>query len=427
MTSVETLSTVEPGVWTEVADAAQIAAQRPDAGSFPLAVKANIAVAGFHHSAGCRALETAPATADADVVALLRPAGAVVVGTTNMHELAFGITSDNATYGPVRNPSDPTRSAGGSSGGSAAAVARGDVDVALGTDTGGSMTIPASLCGVVGFRPSTGRWPSGGLVGLSWTRDTPGVFARNVARVEAIDQRVAPAPPQQVDRLPAGSETTVAVPQEFLRQLDPHTERAFAAALERWRPAVNLVELELGEILDLTRAAEGPLVMWESRQLLADAAARALGMSPEAALARLSEQVQSPDVRELLRNQRDAPVSAEQYAAAQRSTARARQLYAERLADAGIDALVFPTTPAPAPRWSESLTISDGTGAVDTFGRFTRHTGLGTVLGAPVVSVPAPVEAGQLPVGIAVQGARFDDARLLAVAAHLEARLRRPA
>ena len=107
------------------------------------------------------------------VVAALREAGAVVAGITNMHELAFGITSNNAVFGPVRNPADPTRAAGGSSGGSAAAVARGDVPVALGTDTGGSVTIPASLCGVVGFRPSTGRWPAAAAAGAARTRRPP--------------------------------------------------------------------------------------------------------------------------------------------------------------------------------------------------------------------------------------------------------------
>ncbi len=118
---------------------------------------------------------------DAGVVSMLREAGAVVVGKTNMHELAFGVTSNNAEHGAVKNPVDPGFSAGGSSGGSAATVALGAVPFSLGTDTGGSVTLPASFCGVVGFRPSVGRYPADGLVKLSWTRDTVGLHTRSVA------------------------------------------------------------------------------------------------------------------------------------------------------------------------------------------------------------------------------------------------------
>lgn len=135
------------------------AQHRPDprdaggGGGFALAVKASVAVAGYAHTAGCPVFAEHVADVDAGIVAELRRRGGRVVGTTTCDELTFGVTGANAWSGPPLNPVDPGRIAGGSSGGSAAAVALGGADLAVGTDTGGSISLPASLCGVVGFRP----------------------------------------------------------------------------------------------------------------------------------------------------------------------------------------------------------------------------------------------------------------------------------
>jgi mandelamide amidase len=168
-----------------VDDAVEDAPDDAPEGAFALAVKDNIDVAGMVTTAGTPAFADRVAEADASIVATLRDAGAVVIGKTNLHELAFGVTSRNAAYGPVKNPVDARFSAGGSSGGSAATVARGDVEVALSTDTGGSVTLPASFCGVVGFRPTTGRYPADGVVRLSSSRDTIGLHTRTAAQAGA--------------------------------------------------------------------------------------------------------------------------------------------------------------------------------------------------------------------------------------------------
>jgi indoleacetamide hydrolase len=148
-----------------------------------LAVKDNINTADLPTSAGTPALRGARPDEDAPVLAKLRKAGAIVIGKTNMHELALGTTNRNASFGTVANPRAAGRSAGGSSGGSAAAVADGTAHIALGTDTGGSVRIPASYCGIVGFRPSIGRWGNEGCVPLSPTRDTIGILANTVTDV----------------------------------------------------------------------------------------------------------------------------------------------------------------------------------------------------------------------------------------------------
>jgi Asp-tRNA(Asn)/Glu-tRNA(Gln) amidotransferase A subunit family amidase len=424
MTDITPIDRPEPGEWTQTSTADEIAAQTPWAGGepYPIAVKANIGVRGLRRSAGCELLDTAAEAADAPIVAALRRTGAVVVGMANMHELAFGITSGNATYGAVRLPGHPDRSAGGSSGGSAAAVARGDVPVALGTDTGGSVSIPASLCGVAGFRPSTGRWPTAGMVGLSWTRDTPGVFARSVDRLAEIDAALV-GQAREGEAQADARRPRVGMPAELLGGLHPHTREAVKPALDVLARTLDLVPVRLGDVWELSHAAAMPVVGWEARQLLGDVAARALGMEPERAFARLVAAVRSPDVKQILEAQASSPVSAEEYATAQDRTARARQRYAALLHEHALEALLFPAAPAPAPPVTGDRTVEHLGRRVDLFELYTRNTTPGTMLGAPMVTLPLPVPEGGLPVGLTVQGARFEDQRVLGLAAQITAAL----
>lgn len=158
----------------------------------PFAVKDNVDTVDLPTTAGTPALAESRPERNHPAVQRLLNAGAVMIGKTNMYELAFGITSNNGWAGPVRNPRDPSRSAGGSSAGSAVAVATDVVPFALATDTGGSATIPAAWCGVVGYRPTTGRYGAGHMVPLSATRDTVGLIARDVATVQCVDRVLVP-------------------------------------------------------------------------------------------------------------------------------------------------------------------------------------------------------------------------------------------
>src|SRR5438876_3510602 len=181
---------------------ARIAAGRdpgPLAG-VPFAAKNRFDIAGATTVAGSTIhADHAPATRDAFAVAALRQAGAVLVGATNMDEYAYGFSTENAHYGPTRNPHDPTRIAGGSSGGSAAAVAAGLVPLALGTDTNGSIRVPAALCGVFGLKPTFGRVSRAGVVPLAWSFDHVGPFPRHVADLAtAFDPIQGPDPTDQV-------------------------------------------------------------------------------------------------------------------------------------------------------------------------------------------------------------------------------------
>lgn len=426
MSNVNPIAAPDAATWTQLADRADIAAQldahpasAPDT-PFALAVKANIAVRGFRRSAACPVFDTAAAPADAAIVAQLRRAGAVVVGTTNMHELAFGVTSRNAAFGAVEVPGHPGHSAGGSSGGSAAAVAGGAVELALGTDTGGSVSIPAAHCGIVGFRPSTGRWSTDGILGLSTTRDTPGIFCRTVSEADRIDRIVVN------DTRPATTITRPArlgLPEQLCAQLHPATRAAFDAALTKLDEHFELVPIDYAEVLQLCEAAEAPLVMWESRRLLGDAAARTLALDPVTAFERLVNGVASDDVRAILQAELRSPTTPEAYALAQARTLAARET-ATLIHDAmRVDALLFPTAPAPAPPLDTGGTVTHFGQQVPLFPLYTRNTAQGTILGAPMVTLPVPVTAGALPVGITLQGRRFDDRRTLGLAHIIEAAL----
>ena len=153
----------------------------------PLALKDNLDTAGMPTTGGTPGLRRHRPMQNAPVVQKLLDAGAIAFGKANLHELAYGITNNNGGFGAARNPYDAARIPGGSSGGVGAAVGARIVPAGIGTDTGGSVRIPAALCGIVGFRPTTGRWSTAGVVPISHTRDTPGPMARSVADCVLLD------------------------------------------------------------------------------------------------------------------------------------------------------------------------------------------------------------------------------------------------
>ena len=189
----------------------------------PLIVKDNIDAAGIPSTAGCRGLAENRPAKNAPVLAPLLAADAILLGKANMHELADGITSNNAGYGAVHNPYNRDLIPGGSSGGTAAGIAARIAPAGLGTDTAGSVRIPSSLCGVAGLRPTAKRYPLDGIVPLSHTRDTPGPIARTVADVALLDSAI-----MKIDSEPVKWELRglrLGLPRAFFwSDLDPETE-----------------------------------------------------------------------------------------------------------------------------------------------------------------------------------------------------------
>ncbi len=396
------------------------------AGDFDLAVKASTAVRGFAWHAGCPLFADQIAQADASIVATLRAHGARVVGTTNMHEMAMGITSANGWLGPVPNPVDPARSAGGSSGGSAAVVARGEVPLALGGDTAGSVSIPASVCGVVGFRPTVGRYPRDGHLAMSWTRDTPGLFARRVAEIATADRWITAAAHQGATRnadLGPGPRR-LAVPVDYLMDLHPSTRDAWDRARSALEVEWDLVEVSFDALRPLLAGPSWTLIGWECRILFAQFAAQALGVAPDEGWQRLLDGIVTEDVIESLHRADAHPVTADVYAQAVQRTFAARAEYERVLGAAGCELAVFPTTVRPATRLGDNEIVTHAGEQMHVFALMTRNVAAGTMLRAPMLTLPVPGAAGALPVGITVQGRAFGDATVLAAGARLEASLR---
>jgi Asp-tRNA(Asn)/Glu-tRNA(Gln) amidotransferase A subunit family amidase len=392
----------------------------------PIAIKDALDTAGLRTTGGAKVFERRVPHRDAPVVHNLRHAGAVVLGKTNLHECSYGITSNNPHYGPVRNPHDRSRIPGGSSGGSGAAVAAGLCAGAVGTDTGGSVRIPAALCGGVGFKPTLGRLDVAGMMGLSWTCDVAGPMTRSVADAVIMLQAMAAPARDKLPALPAPSR--LGNDAAYLRGLRIGVPRAHvtagnAPAVDACMQATEARLRELGALIvdvdvpGIERAIQQgfAIVVPESMVLLerywsAQHPARSLRDD----IAYFGADFGGVVASELGGSAQ--PVPAHVYVETLRV---GRELL--RAAFLGVlgevDVMLMPTTPAPAVPIAEDREMTLNGERLDTFATFIRYTFSVSLAGLPAISVPGGRNADGLPLGVQFVAAPWRE-DTLAHAAH---------
>src|SRR6266550_3329190 len=372
----------------------------------PVAVKDLFATKGTRTTAGSRILADWIPDEDATVVRRLREAGAVLLGKLGLHEFAYGISSVNPHFGDVRNPWDATKIPGGSSGGSAVAVVACEAYAALGSDTGGSIRIPAALCGCVGLKPTFGRASLFGAVPLSWSLDHPGPLARTVRDVAVATSAIAgydPRDPISANRLvpdllagiDAGPQRLrVGVPTDHVwDECDPAIATAVRAAIESLARAG-------AEILE---------IRWPRAAAYAKAASAVLGVEArayhEGAFPGRSAEY-GPLVRARLATQGD--VDAKTYAGSMRLLLEARGGAADRDLD-GVDVLAMPTVP------SRAWTIAEAKEIARPSER-TRISRIFDLTGQPAISIPCGMDPDGLPVGLQFAARMWDEGAVLRAA-----------
>jgi aspartyl-tRNA(Asn)/glutamyl-tRNA(Gln) amidotransferase subunit A len=375
----------------------------------PISLKDNIKTAGVRTTAGSKILEDFIPKKDAAIVAQLKRAGIVILGKTNMHEFAYGVTSNNPHYGPVRNPWDLERIPGGSSGGSAVGVAAGLSYGSIGTDTGGSIRIPASLCGVVGVKPTIGRVNTDGTIPLSSHLDCVGPLARTVQDAALLLDPIVLRAKREPLLSSACKSTSkpekikLGLPREFfLDVISSDVENIFEASLHSLREIGAMIKELSIPLLKETEDAGNEIAWPEATHYHQEA-----GWFPARA-ADYGEDVRS-------RLEMGTKVAATVYLRALELRDKFIQQIHLAMAHAGVDALVVPTTPITAPLISEETSrIKEKDYA--TRALLLRNNRPANLAGVPGISIPCGLTATGMPVGLQFISAATNEHLLLRIA-----------
>jgi indoleacetamide hydrolase len=406
------------------ADKARAAGSAAPLLGVPLGVKDSYLTKGLPTSLGLDNLSHFVPQEDAGAVRAIKDAGAVILGKNNLVEMSYGLIGHNARYGQVKNPYARDRVSGGSSSGSAASVAAGIVPASLGGDTVGSIRVPASLCGVVGFKPTTGRWPRDGVAPISHTLDTTGVFARSVEDCDLMDQVVtgeqAAEPPKAGYDL-KGARLAYA-PRQFLDLVDPEVEARFRDVVRRLREVgAEVVEVDLGDDFGtLIQTATWSIFFHET----VGAISEFLDRHGVPANFETIYQGLKPDLREVWGHMAlpggGGAISAEAY---QTAVNVSRPEIQRRLDKAfvahGAQAILQPTTPCTAPliEQQKSFTLA---GREVSYLTLANHTVSASSVGLPGISLPAGLSRDGLPIGLELDAPLGRDRALLGLARQIE-------
>lgn len=385
-----------------------------------IAMKDNVDVANMPHTAGHRMLSNYVPKEDAPISSSLKKAGAIILGKANMHELAYGVTSSNAAFGPVRNAFNSSKFAGGSSGGTATAVALGLADAGVGSDTGGSSRIPAAVSGIVGFRPSTGRYPPGGMTHLSWTRDTAGPMARDVRTVAALDAVLAGSAFSELATVNP-SDIRLGVPRTHFYQNLSHDVSGRMEEVLKILSAegIELVEADMHRVPRLTELTGFPVIFYECLVAFQQLLNRT---NLPVTLNEFVDGISSPDVKNIVKSILSDPVPEEKYRQSlQHYRLLLKEAFREYFDLNRVDAAIFPSVPAPAGdvvgREDPAVLGGDPMATVATY---IRNTDPSSNAGVPSLAIPMGVNGEGLPMALQIEGPEGSDRELLAIGAAIE-------
>jgi len=375
----------------------------------PISLKDNIYTKGIRTTAGSRILKDFIPQHDAQVVVLLREAGAVLLGKTNMHEFAYGVTTNNPHYGPARNPWDPARIPGGSSGGSAAAVAAGLCYGSIGTDTGGSIRIPASLCGIVGLKPTRGHVSDSGVIPLSPTLDSTGPLARSTRDAAIILRAIAQTPSFPFGSWPAQAfsaklpKPRLGLPEElFFKLLSDDIGNVFDAAIRDFSKLGATTRKISIPLLNETEE-DGNQITW----------AEATHYHQQAGHFPRRTADYGEDVRARL--EMGTKVFATSYLQSLYLRVRFIHQLLFAMDEAGVNALAVPTTPISAPVIGEETTVL-AREEHPTRALLLRNNRPANLAGISALSIPCGFTQSGLPVGLQLIGRHTGEQTLLRIA-----------
>ena len=406
------------------ADKARTAGSAASLLGVPLGVKDSYLTKGLPTSLGLDSLAHFVPREDADAVRAIKGAGALIFGKNNLVEMSYGLTGHNAGYGQVKNPHARDRVSGGSSSGSAASVAAGLVPASLGGDTVGSIRVPASFCGVVGFKPTTGRWPRNGVAPISHTLDTTGAFARSVEDCILMDQVVTGE--QAAEFSDGGYDLRGArlafAPRQFLDLVDSEVETRFREVVRRLQDAgADVVEVDLGDDFNaLIQTATWGIFAHETMDAISEFLRRHdIPTTFEAIYEGLKPQLRQAWGHIVLPGGAGA-TSAEAY---QTALNVSRPEIQRRLNTAfvSLGALVIlqPTTPCTAPLIEEQSTVHIA-GQEVSYLALANHTVSASSVGLPGISLPVGLSHAGLPIGLELDAPLGSDRALLNLARGIE-------
>jgi mandelamide amidase len=386
----------------------------------PIPVKDSINTRDYPTTGGTTALRGFYPAEDSELVGKLKDAGALVLGKTNIHELSFGWTSNNHAFGAVRNPYDTSRIPGGSSGGTAAAVAAGMAPLGIAEDTQGSIRVPAALCGIYGFRPSQNRYPNQGVVPITPLFDQVGPHARNVADLALFDHVISK---EAIVDTPASLEgLRLGVPREyFYSMLDSEVERITNGALKKLQDTgIVLVEMDVPDLARLISLTTDPIQGFHAKAMLTKYLEEFdTGVTFEELLHQASPDIQ--DAFELyVLGGRHTPTEEEFIAARDVHLPALRQTFENYYRDNDLAAIIFPATQVAAPPIGDDLETTLNGKTVPFVPVISRNISPGSTASLPGIIVTADLNNEGLPVSLELDGPAASDRALLGIGLALE-------